>query len=171
MASLTLNSPLPTTYTLWFHSSSDNDWTIGSYHEIFSFSTPEEFWTVNEAILDKSKMLLNGMFFIMKQGIKPMWEDARNAKGGCISWKVEKPDVPSAWENMCALFVTKELGGFNKYNPTGISISPKKNTNIIKLWVANEISQYELDNIKMPDACLFKDDLKLYKSHKSSGDS
>jgi hypothetical protein len=84
---------------------------------------------------------------------------------------VEKVDVPSAWENMSALFVTKDLGGFNKFTPTGISISPKKNNNIIKLWVANEISQYELDTIKMPDDCLFKDDLKLYKSHKSGGDS
>lgn len=167
MASIHLNSPLPTTYTLWFHSSSDNDWTIGSYHEIFSFSTPEEFWTVNEAILSKSKMLLNGMFFIMKQGIKPMWEDSRNSKGGCVSWKLEKPDVPSAWENMAALFITKDLGDFNKFIPTGISISPKKNNNIIKLWVANEISQYELEHISMSSNCLFKDDLKLYKSHKS----
>jgi translation initiation factor 4E len=171
MASIHLNSPLPTTYTLWFHSSSDNDWTIGSYHEIFSFSTPEEFWTVNEVILSKSKMLLNGMFFIMKQGIKPMWEDSKNSKGGCVSWKLEKPDVPSAWENMAALFVTKDLGDFNKFIPTGISISPKKNNNIIKLWVANEISQYELEHLTMSQHCLFKDDLKLYKSHKSGGDN
>lgn len=171
MANPTLNSPLPSKYTLWFHSSSDNDWTINSYHEIFTFSTPEEFWTLNHAILNKSKMLLNGMFFIMKYGITPMWEDPRNSKGGCVSWKVEKPDVPTAWENVASLFVTKEFGGFNKFNPTGISISPKKNNNIIKLWVATEISQYELESIKMPDECIFKDDLKLYKSHKNGGDS
>lgn len=107
------------------------------------------------------------MFFIMKQGIKPMWEDPRNAKGGCISWKIEKPDVPRAWENVSALFITKDLGDFNKFNPTGISISPKKNNNIIKLWVANEISQYELENIKMSNNCIFKDDLRLFKLHKN----
>ena len=162
-----LSSALPGTYTLWFHSSSDNDWTIASYHEIFNFSTPEEFWTLNKAVINRSKMLLNGMFFIMRQGIKPMWEDPRNAKGGYVSWKVEKPDVPAAWENIAALFITRDLGCFNKFIPTGISISPKKNNNIIKLWVATDITPYEFENIKMSENCNFKDDLKLYKSHTS----
>ena len=99
MASITLNSPVPATYTLWFHSSSDNDWTINSYHEIFSFATPEEFWTLNEAILNKSKMLLNGMFFIMKQGIKPMWEDIDNQNGGGFSFKVHNKNIEQVNKN------------------------------------------------------------------------
>jgi translation initiation factor 4E len=158
---------LPQTYTLWFHSSSDNDWTIASYHEIMNFSSADEFWTVNKAVQDRSKMLLNGMFFIMRQGVKPIWEDSVNAKGGCISWKFDKDAVPAAWENMSAMFITQNLGDFSKYSPTGISISPKKNTNIIKLWVAKEISPYELENAKLPVECLFRDDLRLFKTHKS----
>lgn len=166
-SNISLTTPLHSAFTLWFHSSSDNDWSIASYHEIFSFSTPEEFWTMNKAVIDRSKMLLNGMFFIMRHGIKPIWEDPKNASGGCISWKLEKPDVAAAWENMAALFITKDLGDFNKYIPTGISISPKKNNNIIKLWVAKDITTYDFENAKMSDNCIFKDDLKLYKSHKT----
>jgi hypothetical protein len=166
----TLNTDLPLKYTLWFHSSSDTDWSMASYHEIFSFSTPEEFWTMNKSLMDRSKMLLNGMFFIMRHGIKPMWEDPKNAGGGYISWKLDKPVVADAWENMSALFITRDLGEFSKYNPTGISISPKKNNNIIKLWVANEITPYEFENVKMSPNCIFKDDLKLYKSHKTGSE-
>ena len=33
-------------------------------------------------------MNFNGMFFIMKEGILPIWECAHNINGGCVSWKV-----------------------------------------------------------------------------------
>ena len=152
-------------YTVWFHSSSDNDWSISSYHEIINFVSVKDFWLVTDCILSKSKMLLNGMFFIMKKGIKPIWEDPENTNGGYISWKLEKEDVTSAWENLSSLFVIGDLGDFTQFKPTGISISPKKNNNIIKLWVADDISADKFDNVKLSDNCIFKDYLKLYKSH------
>ena len=72
-------------------------------------------------------MLLNGMFFIMKNDINPVWTDEVNRDGGCISWKIEKYNSLDYWENLLMLFVTDNLPTeLNKYNINGISINPKK---------------------------------------------
>ena len=152
-------------YTLWFHSSMDNNWNLESYHEILQFQNVKDFFTINECLINRPKMLLNGMFFIMKENIKPMWEDPENKEGGFISWRVEKEDVNSIWENLCALFMTGSFTELDKYGLNGISISPKKNTNIIKLWIKNKITEEELKNINLPNECIFKDELKLFKGY------
>lgn len=166
---VSLNTPLPETFTLWFHSSSDQDWSINSYHEIFNFNTVDEYLTLLMAIYSRPKMLLNGMFFIMRQNIKPTWEDPVNRDGGCFTWKVEKEDVPAAWENMCMLFVSGELNQiFNRYGFNGISISPKKTNNILKVWLRVNPSSEEANNLVMPAKCNFSDAQRLYKSHQSA---
>jgi len=165
----TFTDTLSETFTLWFHSSSDQDWSLNSYHEIFNFNTVNEFMTLLMAINTRPKMLLNGMFFIMRQGIKPTWEDPLNRDGGCFTWKVEKEDVLSAWENMCMLFVSGELNQvFEKYGFNGISISPKKINNILKVWLRDNPSEEEITNLVMPINCNFGTVPRLYKSHQSA---
>ena len=164
-----LSAVLPETFTLWFHSSSDVDWSIDSYHEIFNFNTIDEFLTLLMAINTRPKMLLNGMFFIMRQGVKPTWEDPVNRDGGCFTWKVEKEDVLSAWENMCMMFVAGELSPiFDQYGFNGISISPKKTNNILKVWLRDNPSDIDATNLEMPANCNFTTAPRLYKSHQSA---
>lgn len=167
--SIGLGTPFTETFTLWFHSSSDLDWSINSYHEIFNFNTIDEFLTLLMAIYSRPKMLLNGMFFIMRQNIKPTWEDPVNRDGGCFTWKVEKEDVLAAWENMCMLFMSGELNDvFDKYGFNGISISPKKTNNILKVWLRVNPSDANAENLIMPDKCCFSSAPRLYKSHQST---
>lgn len=164
-----LSAVFQETYTLWFHSSSDVDWSIDSYHEIFNFNTVDEFLTLLMAINTRPKMLLNGMFFIMRQGVKPTWEDPINRDGGCFTWKVEKEDVLAAWENMCMMFVTGELNPiFDKYGFNGISISPKKTNNILKVWLRDNPSDNDSNTLEMPVNCNFNKTPRLYKSHQST---
>ena len=152
-------------YTLWFHSSMDNDWSLESYHEILQFQNVKDFFNINDCLINRPKMLLNGMFFIMKENIKPMWEDPENKEGGFISWRVEKEDVNDVWENLCALFMSSSFTELEKYGLNGISISPKKNTNIIKLWIKNKITDTELKDITLPEECIFKEELRLFKGY------
>ena len=44
----------------------------------------------------------------------------------------------------------------------GVSISPKKNSSIIKLWFKEEIN---IDNIEIPKTFCLVDDKIIYKSH------
>jgi hypothetical protein len=68
-------------WTLWAHLPHDTDWTFDSYTRILTFDTVEAIITLLETIPDE--MITNCMLFIMRDGIKPMWEDPKNRKGGC----------------------------------------------------------------------------------------
>ena len=127
--------PLSTRYTCWFHNPNDTNWEPNSYHEILNFSTVEEFWTLHKAI--QPTMIEEGMFFIVKEGILPIWEDEHNINGGCISFKIEKRTAYAEWENLLIHYISGNMTD----NINGVSISPKKNFNIIKLWF-NEIVDY-----------------------------
>jgi hypothetical protein len=161
------NKKLDNKFTVWFHDANEPEFTMDKFFNITNFETVGEYTMTTQALRDNYKMLLNGMFFIMKNDINPVWTDDANRDGGCISWKIEKYNSLDYWENLLMLFVTNNLPvELNKYNINGISINPKKNCNIIKLWLANDIEGDILNKIDLTDKCLFKDKLKLYKSFK-----
>jgi hypothetical protein len=79
--------------------------------------------------------------------------------GGCISWKVDRKNSYKFWIDTVGHFITQNMGKFtNKIN--GISISPKKNSNIIKIWLTEEI---EISNL--PETFMLENDKTIYKSH------
>ena len=148
---------LDQTFTLWFHNPNDINWDISSYHEILNFSTVEEFWTLFNLI--SSNLVENGMLFLMKETINPIWEDEHNINGGCISFKLDKQNSYKIWENYIIHLVSNNLD--EKVN--GVSISPKRNFNIIKLWISEEI---EVSNFNIPKTMLIPNDNILFRSHK-----
>ena len=134
-------------YTLWYHNPNDTNWTQDSYHQILSFTNFEEFWTLDYFI--GKEMIEEGMFFIMRDDVLPIWEEEINKDGGYISWRTEK-DSYQYWLDLIGYFITNNLMQDDLIN--GISISPKKNFNIIKLWFKEpiEIKDYDLpDTFKM----------------------
>jgi len=106
--------------------------------------------------------LYNCMFFCMKTGIDPMWEDAKNRDGGCFSYRVANTDVSIAWRKLLATMCANSLTTSPKYelHINGITISPKKRFSVIKIWM-DTCSFQNPDIIKdipnLPkDGCLFK---------------
>jgi hypothetical protein len=89
------------------------------------------------------EMTTNCMLFIMRDGIKPMWEDPKNKKGGCFSYKINNKNVSSVWKNLSYSLVGESLTEDVNVRPAinGITISPKKNFCIVKIWLANCNSQ------------------------------
>ena len=73
-------------WTLWLHLPYDTDWSINSYKKVSSFHTLEHCITLIEGI--NKEIVEKCMLFIMKNNIKPIWEDPENSKGGCISYKI-----------------------------------------------------------------------------------
>ena len=60
-------------YTLWYHNPNDTNWTQDSYHQILSFTNLQEFWTLDYFITQE--MIEEGMFFIMREEVLPIWEE------------------------------------------------------------------------------------------------
>ena len=128
-------------WTLWAHLPRDTRWELSSYKKIMTFRSAEEAIVLTESI--PHKMVRNCMLFIMREGITPMWEDPRNKYGGSFSYKVSNKIVPVAWRDLTYKLVGESMivdpSGQNAIN--GITISPKKNFCVIKVWMANCDSQ------------------------------
>jgi hypothetical protein len=124
-------------WTLWAHLPHDTEWTFNSYIRILSFDSAEAIIMLLETIPEE--MTTNCMLFIMRDGIKPMWEDPKNRKGGCFSYKINNKNVSSVWKNLSYSLVGETLTEDAKVRAciNGITISPKKSFCIVKIWLAN----------------------------------
>ena len=96
----------------------------------------------------------------MKEDIKPMWEDPENKEVDLLVGGLKKKML-ILFGKTYALFMSSSFTELEEYGLNGISISPKKNTNIIKLWI-KKITEEELKNISLPEECIFKNELKSY---------
>jgi len=124
-------------WTLWFHLPYDVDWSINSYKKICVFNDLEKCISLIENIHDE--IVKKCMLFIMKNNIKPIWEDVNNNKGGCFSYKISHDIVIDVWKKLSYYLVGNNLTQNKSLLETinGISISPKKNYCIIKIWISN----------------------------------
>ena len=89
---------LSDTWTLWAHLPHDTDWSLKSYSEVFTFKHMEELITLNNTIPER--MLKNCMLFMMKEGIKPIWEDSENRDGGCFSYRIANKYIKNIWDEL-----------------------------------------------------------------------
>ena len=147
-------------WTLWSHLPHDTNWTFESYSRIFTFDSIHSIIMLLETIPDE--MITNCMLFIMREGIKPMWEDPKNKKGGCFSYKINNKNVSSIWKNLSYSLVGESLTENADIRSciNGITISPKKNFCIVKIWLSNCDYQNPEVLTKINDmschGCLFK---------------
>ena len=124
-------------WVLWFHSINDSKWDKSSYKELFKLKDLCDVYVVIDVF--KQNHYQNGMFFLMKKGIFPNWEDPNNRLGGCLSFKISSSNVINEWNNLYLNCILENLLSENNDKINGISISPKKEFNILKLWFSETI--------------------------------
>lgn len=151
---------LNTSWRFWAHLPHDTDWTVKSYKDIYKMSTVEESIILFETIPEK--MVKNCMLFVMKDGIQPLWEDPKNRNGGCFSYKINNKNVATTWKQLAYTVLGETLTVDPTHEPfiNGITISPKKNFCIIKIWLSvcnyKNPSIIKVINDISPQGCLFK---------------
>ena len=148
-------------WILWYHDPLDTNWDIKSYKNLQEISNMKEFWEIYK-FMDKN-IVENSMLFMMREGIKPLWEDEKNVPGGCWSFKITKGELDKTWLNLSAYLCGESLIA-NKKNYellNGISISPKKNFCIVKIWNGDKKQNSlellnKIDDLPF-DTCIFKE--------------
>ena len=148
-------------WVLWTHLPNDDNWSFDSYKKIITIKSIEDALNLFENFPEN--IIKNSMLFLMRDGIKPLWEDDLNKNGGCFSYKINNKLVNDLFRKMAYV-----LMGENLANPeisqyiNGITISPKKNFCIIKIW----LSTCKFDN---PDVICNLESLNkvgcLFKKH------
>ena len=148
-------------WNLWAHLPQDTDWSVKSYKLIYNLKTLEDAIVMTETTPDP--LIKACMLFVMKDGIAPMWEDPKNRNGGCFSYKVSNKNVCEVWRELNYVLVGDTISSNSSFVNcvTGITISPKKNFCIIKVWMSNCDYQNPAtvtSDVKglIPQGCLFK---------------
>jgi hypothetical protein len=135
--SYTLDSEIPSgSWTLYFHSPEESKWTLNTFVSLGSMKTWKDFWSIIGAL--GSEPFSEGMFFLMRDPIPPLWENHQNIRGGYYSFRCQKRDATDCYLNYIIATLTGHLTktAINQIN--GISISPKRGFNIVKIW--NQLS-------------------------------
>ncbi len=87
---------------------------------------------------DKVGGITNKHFFIMREGIVPIWEDEANINGGCWSFKLPEEQSEEFWEDLSTYLVCDKICDSIPDEIVGLSICLKKNNNVvIKIWNTN----------------------------------
>jgi hypothetical protein len=152
---------LNSTWSLFYHLPQNKNWDLVSYVKIFEdIDTLEKLIAINEYVPENIVKFC--MLFVMLKGVTPMWEDKKNRNGGCFSYKVVNKFVFDVWKELLYLLCTNKLTVTSSHmlNVNGITISPKRNFCIIKIWMSdcsiqNPTSISHIENLaKM--GCIFK---------------
>jgi hypothetical protein len=148
-------------WNLYYHLPNNKNWDFSSYTVIMdSIDTMEKAIALSENMTEN--IVKNCMLFVMRQGIKPMWEDPKNRNGGCFSYKVINKSVPEVWRNLFYSIFGESVCIEKEHNKhiNGITISPKKNFCIIKVWLDTSALQdpgmiQPIPNL-VKQGCIFK---------------
>jgi hypothetical protein len=135
-----LKTKIPTgSWTLYYHSPTENRWTPDSYTKVCTVETFEQFFAAMNALNTVSVEF--GMLFWMRGSITPLYENRENIKGGSYSVRVGRA---RAVHYYTMYILGAMIGGVvadsadNIVN--GVSITPKKVSdknqcyNVIRVW-------------------------------------
>jgi hypothetical protein len=148
-------------WDLYYHLPHDKNWDLSSYKSVMNnIDTAEKVIAINETLPEN--IVKYSMLFAMRTGITPQWEDPKNRNGGCFSFKVINKQVHQVWKTLfyalCGETLCIERNHSKLIN--GITVSPKKNFCIVKIWLVNCTLQDPNILIDIPNlqkqGCLFK---------------
>jgi len=148
--------------------------------------TVKPFWEVlNSFPLDRLQLKDSVHFF--KRGVKPVWEDPRNVKGGAWTFRVPKAQADQFWKEILMMAVGEQFADVIQpgaptpsspppsrplTNPTppgddlcGLSLSVRFNNNLISIWNRNGANEKTKDGILAVILDQISTDLKPREGH------
>ena len=163
---------LNNSWTCWIHYQNDNIWTLDRYQTITTLTNLKDavlfIENLDENIIKKT------MLFFMKDSVLPLWESEDNINGGCFSYKISNINIVNIFKILLYKIIGNTLCSNEDTlnNISGISISPKKNFCIIKIWMRNknDIVNHDYTSNKDPFAIhtIFniEEQICVFKEHK-----
>lgn len=131
---------LQSSWTLYFHDPDDRNWNLESYIRVCTLYRASEFWGLQHRLAENNA-IGKGMWFLMREDVFPCWDDNANIDGGCLSFMVAKNDVARVWQEFCEPLMCECMridGGDDSDEVNGVSVSPKNDFCIIKIWLRSE---------------------------------
>ena len=126
---------LPVKWVLWYHDPNDSDYSLTGYIRIAEVTSIDEFWSLVDTI--QRDAWESGMFFFMREGYRPLWDAPENDRGGAWSKKVDANDTYNVFIDCMVHCIANSFLTKNKDTLVGVTLSPKGQFHIIKIWNTN----------------------------------
>jgi len=123
-----------------------------------TFSTIEDFWKCFNNLPPVDQLKLKSSFHLMKEGIKPIWEDPQNAAGGFWVTRIKKESTVYVWKELVLAIIGEQFQEYLEPGDSicGLTVSIRQYDNLIRLWTqsAERKNEKTLNRLKelIPDA-------------------
>lgn len=131
-------------WCLWFDRYIGRGFTAHEYADaikkVFEVKTIQEFWRWYNNLPGAAALDPSCTYHLMKSGIRPLWEDPSNVRGGNMTAKISCKDANDVWMKMCLVAISGQFDEFlAKFGDRicGVSIGMRKTDASIYIWNAD----------------------------------
>ncbi|KAF2104769.1 translation initiation factor eIF4e [Rhizodiscina lignyota] len=107
---------------------------------LHTVSDIKQFWELFNNF-DVTTLPLRDSVHLFHHGVKPVWEDPRNVRGGSWTFRVPKEKAPQFWKETCVMAIGDELQRAVETDRTtfrddicGISLSVRFTSTLVTIW-------------------------------------
>lgn len=136
-----IKHPLQNKWTLWYLESDRSKSWEELQNEITSFDTVEDFWSLYNHIKLPSEIKIGSDYSLFKKGIRPMWEDEANKKGGrwVITLVRRRNDLDNLWLDVLLCLIGESFEHSDQICGAVVNIRTKADK--ISIWTADGQNQ------------------------------
>ncbi|KUF94463.1 hypothetical protein AM588_10005987 [Phytophthora nicotianae] len=133
-------TPIQNMYSFWYIKRSTGNKAVSESYEksikgLGDFKTVQDFWRIYNHLVRPNDLPNTMDYHLFKTGIKPMWEDPANRRGGKWMVRLRKGIASRYWEDLVLAIIGEQFDVGNEI--CGAVISIRYNEDIISLWNRN----------------------------------
>lgn len=155
------NLDLNEVWDIYYRDPASRDWSLNSYKKFGEIRDLEGLKQVIGSIPDDK--IKGGYICIMRNGIKPVYEDPENENGGAWTFKMSGDELVKNWKDYLIYILTdnliKNTKGDNCVN--GLVLCPKRNFSIMQIWTKG--CSFEFNDFHNPNK--IQESHVLFRSH------
>ncbi|MCP9264717.1 Eukaryotic translation initiation factor 4E-3 [Dirofilaria immitis] len=169
--------PLQCRWALWYLKADRNkDWE-DCLKQVAVFDTVEDFWALYNHIQTASGLNWGSDYYLFKEGIKPMWEDENNVKGGRWLVVVDKQKrtqlLDHYWLELLMAIIGEQFEEHGEHI-CGAVVNVRQKGDKVSLWTRDSLK----DDVNLRIGQILKAKLEIpdsepirYEVHKAFHDS
>lgn len=106
-------------------------------HAMAGFDSVEDFFTIYKHLKRPSTLPLVSDYHIFKKGIRPVWEDEENKKGGKWIVRLKKGVADRYWEDLLFAIIGDQFAEASE-EVCGAVLSVRNGEDILSIWTRND---------------------------------
>lgn len=133
-----IKHPLQFEWTLWYQEMDRSKNWEDTLNEVTSFSTVEDFWSLYNHIKSPSDIKVGSDYSLFKKGIRPMWEDEGNKRGGRWMLNIargQRQELDKYWLDTILCLIGEAFENAEEICGAVVNVRPKGDK--IAIWTAN----------------------------------